>query len=782
MPKHDTTSRPDGRERLPIKVILPKQGKEKIVPGGRSKSAPFVTVDADFRGRLRNEVIAVRQAIVHQVPRGGKAPARVRLRLKAAAKSHRPERLFSEASCPIIGAGRMGELFVKASPDGLSRLARTIKENRTQQIIKELSSVEVIEPITPQFRRQNLQPLEILKRSPRRRKGFLTRVRLFDFGGNDQDRVVEDFHENCQLRKLAVDQNGYPPTSQVFAVECQTVEDVEAVSRIVGVRSINSMPLISTLRPRMLNIRALPADLPTRDQVAGDFPVVVLVDTGISDKNKRLVTWVVGRDTSVSPNYRNTEHGTFLAGLLCWPLQLNPALQGVNDSPCGIFDLQLIPNPDPAFGETEAITEQEFLQSLDTALRRHANRYKVWNLSLGTDEVCSLDKFSVFGEQLDNLQEKYSVSFVISGGNYETPPLLNFPRTAEQLTAGRITSPADSVLGITVGSISHVAFANGGPKKNQPSPFSRHGAGPNYIIKPDLVHYGGSCSVSLDQISGIRSVNVSGSSAEDLGTSCANPLVSRALAQIYHQISPTPSPVVARALLTHHARDPRDGLRVIDGDEDCFGFGLPTPPPYCLECTPYSSTLIFEDALRPGYYLEWDDFPYPPSLRDQGRFFGEIWMTIAFRPARGARWGTEYCETHVEAHFGVYRFQKSQKTKKRTLKFHGLVPPEHRNPGLLYESYQVEKLRKWAPVRTYWGHLGAGGERGERWRLFVKLLTRHGANAVEAAKSQPFSLILTIADPLREAPVYDEMARIVQNRFRAENLTIRAAARIQARR
>ena len=33
------------------------------------------------------------------------------------------------------------------------------------------------------------------------------------------------------------------------------------------------------------------------------------------------------------------------------------------------------------------------------------------------------------------------------------------------------------------------------------------------------------------------------------------------LAQVYHQITPTPSPVLARALITHHARDPRTGLR-----------------------------------------------------------------------------------------------------------------------------------------------------------------------------------------------------------------------------
>ena len=203
-------------------------------------------------------------------------------------------------------------------------------------------------------------------------------------------------------------------------------------------------------------------------------------------------------------------------------------------------------------------------------------------------------------------------------------------------------------------------------------------------------------------------------SVENLGTSFATPLVARTLAQIYHQVTPTPSPVLARALLTHHARDPRTSSRVPDGDENFFGFGLPAPVPYCLECSHHTSTLVFDDVLRPGYFLEWDDFPYPPSLKRDGKYFGEVWMTVAFAPARGERWGTEYCETHIDAHFGVYRKERSRKTGlvKPKLKFVGLVPPEHKNVGELYESYQVEKLRKWAPVRTYYGRHGQRRTRG----------------------------------------------------------------------
>jgi hypothetical protein len=772
-------NRPVRYDRLPIKVIMPKQGVERKVPGGGPPPVPFRPVDARYRSRLSNQVAALRNVVIPQSRRVGVVPVRVKLIPKAVAKSHRPEHLFSPESCPIVGGGRLGELFVKATPKGLERLSEMIENDRSDRAVKELSCIETIEPVTPAFRRGGMDAKDVLRRSPRGKHGFIARVRLFNFGTDkDQPSLVEDFENSCRKRDIRVSPDGYSPSSFTYGIECRNFEDVEAISGVIGVRSIMHMPLIRTIRPHMLNPKPLPK-LPTREDAVGDFPVVVVVDSGVSDEIAGLASWVVGRDSQVAPEYRNTDHGSFVAGLLCWGSELNPTIGGIDGNACGIFDLQVIPNDDPAKGETLALLESEFLVSLDAALQEHANKYKVWNLSLGTDTVCSLDEFSALAEELDNLQEKYEVSFVISAGNYDTPPLLDFPRTAAQLDAGRITTPADSVLGITVGAVSHVDYKKNGPREHHPSAFSRHGAGPNYVIKPDLVHYGGSCSTDMAHMSGIRSVNGAGS-AENLGTSFAAPLVSRTLAQIYHQITPTPSPVLARALLTHHARDPRTRNRVPDTDENFFGFGLPAPVPYCLECTPHTSTLVFDDVLRPRYFLEWNDFPYPPSLRRDGKYFGEIWMTVAFRPARGARWGTEYCETHIDAHLGVYRGQKSRKTGIVSSKFVGLVPPEHKNVGLLYESYQVEKLRKWAPVRTYYGNLGEKGERGDQWRLKVQLLTRHGIEDEEAFRPQPFSLIITISDPENKVRVYDEMAQIVRNRFQAQNLTLRAIARIRA--
>lgn len=131
-------------ERLPIKLIMPQQGKEKRVSGGGAAPKPFRPVTAAYRKSLSNQVSAIRDAVIPQIKQTGAAPVRVKLLTKAAAKSHRPESLFSSATCPIVGAGRLGELFVKATPEGLAKLAKMIETGDSDRLTKEISCVETI--------------------------------------------------------------------------------------------------------------------------------------------------------------------------------------------------------------------------------------------------------------------------------------------------------------------------------------------------------------------------------------------------------------------------------------------------------------------------------------------------------------------------------------------------------------------------------------------------------------------------------------------------------------
>lgn len=767
-------------ERLFIKVILPRQGAERKVLAGGAEPIPFRTVDMAFRKSLSTRIKAIDQIIRTSVDNASAMPVRVKLIGKASAKSHRPESLFSSSTCPIIGAGKLGELFIKATASGLRKIDDMVLRGDSDRIVKEISTVETIEPVTPSDRLGGQAASDVLRTSPKIGSAYLTKVQLFDFNDEDQGKLVDDFLAHCKTAKIDVQRRGYSEKSYYYEAFCKSAGDVEKLSKVVGVRSIRRMPVIKTIRSHVVNQQALPSSLPEPDGGISSYPTVAVVDSGISDKIPALNKWLVGRSSTVASSYRNTWHGTFVAGLICWAKEFNQDLHEIDASPCSIFDLQVLPNDDPASGEIDAITESQLLQDLEEALKQHANEIKVWNLSLGTDEVCSLDSFSSFAVELDRLQEKYSVSFVISAGNYSDRPLLDYPRQDSQLDIGRITTPADSVLSITVGAVAHKSHSSKGPRKGEPSAFSRHGAGPNHIIKPDLVHFGGTCSTDLSERFGIRSID-GAKVGESEGTSFSTPIVSRLLANIYHNITPTPSPVLARAILTHHSRDPRTSGRVPDKEENFLGFGMPLKLRDCLECTSSMSTLVFEDYLRPGYFLDWDNFPYPNCLQRNGRYYGDIWMTVAFAPATNQRWGTEYCETHVEAHFGVYHRQKTRNTGEEKIKFKGLVPPEHKNPGILYESYQVEKLRKWAPVRTYFGSLGESGVKGDRWRLKVQLLTRHGLNQPEVLKPQRFALIVTIADPRGEAPVYNDMAVGIRSRFQAESLTLRSTSRVQVK-
>jgi hypothetical protein len=97
-------TRPPRQDRLLIKVIMPKQGTERKVTAGGTPPKPFRTVDVKYRTRLSSQVSAIRMAMAPQIRTAGAAPVRVKLLSVAAAKSHRPEHLFSSQSCPIVAA------------------------------------------------------------------------------------------------------------------------------------------------------------------------------------------------------------------------------------------------------------------------------------------------------------------------------------------------------------------------------------------------------------------------------------------------------------------------------------------------------------------------------------------------------------------------------------------------------------------------------------------------------------------------------------------------------
>ena len=140
---------PDG-PLLPIKVVLRSEGDDQAKPPSPRAYKPFVEVTDDLRDRLAGEVSAVRRAFEPSFKRFPRVPAvaKVALRERALAKSHRPTSLFNSRSCPVIGSDSRGTLRVSVSPHGLDLLRRTIRTGTTEECITHISAVESIQPWT----------------------------------------------------------------------------------------------------------------------------------------------------------------------------------------------------------------------------------------------------------------------------------------------------------------------------------------------------------------------------------------------------------------------------------------------------------------------------------------------------------------------------------------------------------------------------------------------------------------------------------------------------------
>lgn len=760
-------------EILHIKRIEPEQYIAARKNGGGGNE-PLKTVNEATRDELLAQLGHLEDALDSIPEQSPYLPFRVQLEENAIAKSHLPIDLFPYDIAPVIGAGKPGELFVQLSHEGLIHLKRKIGTSRTKETIKSLSTIQRMELISRESRLNNSTADEILSHSPVVDKDkHLILVELFKYlEPRDDKKKLDAFIYTLQEQEIETDLV-YRDHSRTVAVRCRTANDVNFIADQIMVQHVQYLPCYMPIDAQAFNKVELNLDLNEGLPAADDCPIVAVVDTGVDDSNPQLRPWIVGRENFVPEAYRQTDHGTFVSGLLIWGHKLNSDIDSLEAFPCRILDVMILPGKNDENGGSMTCSEPAFFQALEEAIRKHHHQIKVWNLSLSGNVPVSLSRFSSGAVELDELQERYGISIVIAAGNYDQPKKLPYPRSDYEKECGRITAPGDSVLAITSGATAHIG-SSGGVNLGEPSPFSRNGPGPNHIIKPDLCHFGGNMQIEgPPRPLGLTSTIAGSQLADDIGTSFSTPLVSRQLAYIYHTMNPEPSPSLARAILTHSARDLRGSngpTRVPDQDDHYLGFGTPVAIGQALECKPWMMTMVFEETLRSGVKFIWDDFPFPDCLTtEDGKFTGEIWMTIAYPPKRGTEWGSEYCETHVDASFGVVTLKKDGKEE-----YNGKIPLEHKNKGELYERFQVTQLRKWAPVRTY-HKLIPNGISGLRWRLLVDMISRH--EFAHPTEEQPFTLILTISDPNHTKPVYDQMAVKLANRLQSQNINLRTQVR-----
>jgi serine protease AprX len=339
----------------------------------------------------------------------------------------------------------------------------------------------------------------------------------------------------------------------------------------------------------------------------------------------------------------------------------------------------------------------------------------------------------------DYIQDKYGVQIFVSSGNLTEVPLRTWPQQGTMGERDRIISPADSVRAITVGSVALYDSANSIVKQNEPSPFSRRGPGANYIVKPDVVDYGGNIDSSHNiEGYGMKGLDVNGNVIEGIGTSYSNPRIVQKFSSVYDELVEKDL-LLAKAMIIHSARmSSRDLLDHNQDNIKYYGFGMPEVDcQNILQCSEDEITLVFRQKVNNGAHLEMFDFPFPPSLIRDGKYLGQIGMTLVYNPILDDRYGREYCRTNIDAHFGTYKHQPNGK-----IKFVGCVPLES-SWDEKFEQSRVENGFKWSPIKSYYRNIPNGINVAEGWKIRIDLTERNGLDV----PMQEFVLIVTIKDP-----------------------------------
>lgn len=702
----------------------------------------IIDLSAGGSGRYFKEVDSVfKNSLISQIDisindlNSDMAAMVVELESKALAKSHRPVEVFNDNTCPFIGdiginpETKTGNFIVRATRGGLDLIRNKIKTSDADYYKQALSTILSLHLFQPAIDLQMLDEThEIL-------------IELIDFKNdamNEQKmKIYNDKIHQQEIESRALIDN------KIFHIK---ISDRQKTLKFINfLKGKNVLMSAKTdkfinFQPLSLTENSIDIDLPQADD-RKNYPVVGVVDTCIKKDCPDIKSWHEGEITALIEEERDYSHGTFVAGLITNSFILNSNDDYFPKSQSKVFSVGAL-----------GIDGAKFHEIIDILERAQKERpdIKIWNLSLGSSDPVELTKISDFGMMLDRFQKENNCICVIAAGNIDNisdmriwPPKEPMPKDEQ-----RISSPGDSVLGITVSSVSQI---DGIVKRFEPSIFSRSGPIANYVLKPDLNHFGGNNIQNDNSLIklGVTSLSVDSQSkcvyGQDCGTSFSTPLVSTIAANLWKLMGDDTPRYIIKGLLAHSARLHK---KIDKDDKLYYGWGMPLDIDKFMFCNENEITIIMDGEIGSNREIVGKlPFPIPESLRTvDGKVRAEFIMTTSYDPPLDENRAFEYCLVNVEAGLGEIKPDGN---------FSGKVPSE----GTGYEQDLVNAKYKWSPVKINHKKFPSGVG-VENWKLQVKMLTRQGFTPDEDF-IQPFCIILTVRALDDNAQVYNEMVRLM---------------------
>lgn len=751
-------------ERLPIKFFAKREEDNMRVEGGGNKTLPsFVLSGDELVNRAEMLCVEFDEIIDSIAHKDNDVPSVITAILNpdALAKSHRGKinTLFSGNGRNNI-IGLCDERTIKIMISGEEE-ALEIKNRITQpqKYAYEISCIEEIGEFKPTLVRSST--VEDYK------------IKLINFQDYALNNAYARRFENYLIEKqIKYKKTKYSPDLDVYKL---IKADSAVVDTLMSSEIFDLTEEIIPMPKVFLDLDSLESGNEFSVMYPKEFEtyaIVGVLDNGI-ERNKYLEPWIAGVASPYPKNVVTPSHGTKVASIIAYGDKLE-GKEYVGNSHVKVFDATVFPDTDK-----ESFDEDDLIANIQEIVRRYCKEIKIWNLSISITREINPDSFSDFAVALDSLQDECNVLICKSAGN-----CTNF---AFGNPVGHLHEGADSVRSLVVGSIAQSSEPNDLSEENTPSPFTRIGPGPAYIVKPDLVHYGGNAKTDgrggIEQ-TGNLTIGMGGNTVYSSGTSFSTPRISALAAELSNDIKEEFDPLLIKALLIHSCNYPAEIRMPVNERTNYTGFGKPSSVSQILYNSPNEVTLILRDTLARGQYIDIKDFPMPDCLIKDGYYSGQIIATLVYDSVLEPSQGFEYCQSNMNLKFGSYDEKTERDTTRRTI-----LNPVGKDgaKNVLLESFyskrkqatknqsefaKMERLLiqygdKYYPVKKYAVDLSevTDGNKekylteDKNWFLYLDGIYRNYSELKSQAQnfelSQEFCLIITLRDPSGELEVYN---------------------------
>lgn len=352
--------------RLPIHVVVPRETDYTANHAGGSQK-PLCDFTEELRNTIETQCVQLQESLNDTFKEYPTVPcvAKIVMKEKAIAKSHKPTALFKSETCPIVGGEKLNEILVKVTPKGMQHLINTVKSASTKAVRNNLTKIEKIIPyeIREKIQIPNFQEVSKLLQP--------LKIKLFSFDdATDNEYYIRGFEELIEQLQLqeSVSKIYYSNNTTIYKLKCENKELVEKLVMYPGVHKISFFPQYACDPPNLTYAQKQIGNL-DRPVDGKEYPIVGLIDSGVSKNNPYLMPWIYDKVEYVTPEYQNNEHGTFVAGVI----EYGNLLNGMSNHQLHykILDVVVFPNNDPDKGPTDTLPEDVLIDNLHDVIGRY---------------------------------------------------------------------------------------------------------------------------------------------------------------------------------------------------------------------------------------------------------------------------------------------------------------------------------------------------------------------------------------------------------------------------